>query len=40
MLANAKRDLFAFQAKYNALRDYAELAEVFVSIENLKTEGE
>lgn len=36
MLENAKRELFAFQTKYNALREYVELSEVFTSIDNLK----
>lgn len=36
MLENAKRELYAFQVKYNALREYAELSEVFASIENLR----
>lgn len=38
MLENAKRELFAFQTKYNALRDYVELSEVFTSINNLRKE--
>ena len=36
MLENAKKELFSFQVKYNALRNYAELSEVFTSIEKLK----
>ena len=36
MLENAKRELFAFQVKYNSLREYAELSEVFTSIDKLK----
>lgn len=36
MLENAKKELFAFQVKYNSLRDYIELSEVFTSIENLR----
>lgn len=36
MFENAKKDLFTFQVKYNALRDYAELSGVFTSIERLK----
>ena len=36
MLENAKKELFSFQVKYNALRNYVELSEVFTSIEKLK----
>ena len=36
MLENAKRELFAFQTKYNALKDYVELSDVFTSIEKLR----
>ena len=39
MLENAKKELFAFQVKYNNLREYVELAEVFTSIENLRKKG-
>lgn len=36
MLENAKRELFAFRVKYNKLRDYVELSEVFTSIDHLR----
>ena len=36
MLENAKKELFSFQTKYNGLRDYVELSEVFTSIDNLR----
>ena len=36
MLENAKRELFAFQVKYNKLKDFVELSGVFASIEKLK----
>lgn len=36
MLENAKKELFAFQTKYNALRNYVELSEVFTVIDNLR----
>lgn len=38
MLENAKKELFAFQIKYNALRNYVELSDVFTSIEKLRKE--
>lgn len=36
MLESAKNELFAFQTKYNALRNYAELSEVFTVINKLR----
>lgn len=39
MLENAKKELFAFQIKYNALKDYVELSAVFTSIDNLRKEN-
>lgn len=36
LLESAKKDLYAFQVKYNSLREYAELSDVFASIEKLK----
>lgn len=36
MLENAKKELYAFQTKYNALRNYVELSEVFTVIDNLR----
>lgn len=38
MLENAKKELFSFQVKYNALRDYVELSEVFTVIDKLRKE--
>lgn len=36
LLESAKRELFAFQVKYNKLKDFVELSGVFASIEKLK----
>ena len=36
LLKSAKKELYAFQVKYNALKGYAELSDVFTSINNLK----
>lgn len=38
MLEKAKKELYAFQTKYNSLRTYTELSEVFTSIDNLRKE--